>query len=540
MTQIDRALLSKEWTEHRLKVLALSSILLLVSVAAVPFGVSSVLDLFYLFIALYYPALGGIFIAMRVAAGERTDGTLLFVTALPIPPRRYAFFRLLGGAVACCLPIVLASLFAVLCAQVDPSFPSDGRARGVMKGVMAALDTSPAGATAVVGLVATLSTLTVFLWACLSGVGAASEIAAGVRAVAVLFLAFVVLILTYAGTDQPVWNTPGPAGWLAILELLTERRTGHIESIRFTRDACLVQLAVMSVLAFFWLWRYSRLLVAAGSTRLTPALPVPDRGRGSWANRLLRADRSAVTGSRSVQVPAEPRLRPRRSTSTALMWKQVRELVPTGLVALLLFAGLLVFSMLVAAGGSWLRVLAEGFLMLGWAMGLLMGTAAFLSNVDPKLADFWRSRPVRTSSCFWVQYLSALIVFLAFVVLPFLLMVLIEGPSTQLAGRSHSAAALQYLSSVVVMHVLTFSIAVALICLVRRLVYAGFLSGILSMAIILYPTTLAPDLHDLWDVAMLTPLQNPYWVFLKLSFASTVAAIGVAWFSQLTVRSSGR
>ena len=56
------------------------------------------------------------------------------------------------------------------------------------------------------------------------------------------------------------------------------------------------------------------------------------------------------------------------------------------------------------------------------------------------------------------------------------------------------------------------------------------------MAIILYPTTLAPDLHDLWDVALLTPPQSQYWVFLTLSFASTVAAIAVAWISLLTVR----
>ncbi len=385
MNPIDRALVQKEWSEHSRKIAALSLILLGICAAALPFGVSALLDVFYLFVALYYPILGGTFLAMRIVAGERADGTDGFIDSLPVSPRRYALIRLLMGALSCCVPIAAAGLFVVACVAVGPSLPGDAMARGVMTRVMGALDASEAAATAVVAGISTLSTFSVYVWTGVFGLGAASENAAGARAVVVLFIAAMIALVTYVIPGDPaVWNAPGPAGGLALLELLKNYQPEQNVTWGTLRGDMLLFLklslafaahvAVLTYLVRHWIRHYPSFSAEAvgWETQL-------------W-NRFLARRKSVRSVEQFKHKPANHPYRiARRSIHTALAWKQSRESLPTGLVALgiSMMIGLL--------SGDSTRLAAEGFLVVGWMMALVMGTAAFLSDVDFRASLFWRS-----------------------------------------------------------------------------------------------------------------------------------------------------
>ncbi len=121
------------------------------------------------------------------------------------------------------------------------------------------------------------------------------------------------------------------------------------------------------------------------------------------------------------------------------------------------------------------------------------------------------------------------------VTLPFGLILYCNEPFVQIDEVRLTSSALGVFCLITLMHVLTLTLAVASVCVIRRLAYAGIVSGLLSLATILIPTTVAADLNDLWDVALLSPERSEYGVFIATSGGATAAALMIAWLSLIPI-----
>ena len=62
-------------------------------------------------VASFYATCAAVFLAMRTARGEHTDGTHSFTAAMPVSMRRIATVRILGAAATLILPILVAAVF---------------------------------------------------------------------------------------------------------------------------------------------------------------------------------------------------------------------------------------------------------------------------------------------------------------------------------------------------------------------------------------------------------------------------------------------
>jgi hypothetical protein len=211
-------LFRKELREHRQQLVVLSAFVVGVLLLAWPFGASTVLDVFYLFIALYYPALAGLFVATRVATGERTAGTREFVRSLPVALPTVAGIRLTTGLVVCAAPILLATMVVgiiELCSG-NTAIPIDRIAQIVMGGQMSSLHVGPLGAVVYTGVLSTVSTVLVFLWSCVASVRQPNETRAGVASVCVLTL-WLILSVTAILVMQNFKSSP----WLTFPVIVT-------------------------------------------------------------------------------------------------------------------------------------------------------------------------------------------------------------------------------------------------------------------------------------------------------------------------------
>jgi ABC-type transport system involved in multi-copper enzyme maturation permease subunit len=201
---VNEALIRKELREHRQLLILLSGFVSGVTLLSLPFGPSCVLDVYYLFVALYYSALAGLFVATRIAIGERNAGTMDFVRALPVSLTTFARIRLFIGGLVCAAPIVLATTLVavtVLCTG-NSAVPGDRMANGVMHGQMQSLNTGPFGAVIYTGILSTVSTLLVFIWSCVASVGRQNEARAGVASVCALIFWLIATMGTIVGLQR--------------------------------------------------------------------------------------------------------------------------------------------------------------------------------------------------------------------------------------------------------------------------------------------------------------------------------------------------
>ena len=108
MIALWRQLIWKEWHEQVWKMIALAAIV--VAVEGYFFFSDAQAGLAQIGFGLLCGVPGAFFIALGVAAGERTAGSLEFVRSLPLARWKWAAVRLAIGAFASLVPVVAAAV----------------------------------------------------------------------------------------------------------------------------------------------------------------------------------------------------------------------------------------------------------------------------------------------------------------------------------------------------------------------------------------------------------------------------------------------
>ena len=483
MRSIWHSLAFKEWHEHKWKLASLAAILLAVHgyilVECTRHGFEGLITSddapITLVITFYFCALpGALFIGMGVAAGERSSGTMEFLTALPVRPWRVAVAKLCAGCSVIVISVAATTLLMLTWLLVTDllGIPLD---RG-----RSSFAAQPYWTTISAGLITMVCAVQVLLWCAAAGTNRTTEIRAGAAGIAVLVALGVIIWIVELGTQLfagNAWDWPRPSAipiWASPAGINT---LGYPHSpdwfvilLQFTAAGCLVAWCV---------GRFGRVTVPPTDAAIAP-MPT-------------------VVGVKPGILPA------RHSTWNALAWKQFRESVPFFLIGLVVILGV---ALLLAATflledrsrnsslaifveiPNVLRGCFEGF---GVLVALVVGIGTFVADLQPQRLAFWRSRPISVSQWFWIKFVTSAVAIVACLQGPVLmahgctLLVLDDAAVFWRENYSLGTVWDVYLFVMPLVHLTVFSIAVCITCLVRQTVYAGILAFGAVLSLVLLP-----------------------------------------------------
>ncbi|HWB12388.1 MAG TPA: hypothetical protein VG826_24400 [Pirellulales bacterium] len=425
----------KEWREQVWKMIAVASIALSVEVYLL---INNRADSGAALVASLCLVPGAIFIAMGVAAGERTAGSLDFLRTLPVSRWKFAVARLSAGAMALLLPLAAIVVLQIL---VGWEKKFDGPTPGQL--------------TVFAGLLC----LSVYVWAVAAGVDRSSELGAGVAAVC-LFV-----------------------GWFALALALYSLCRFFVPSLRRLYDFVFVFSPVAAIrltdtprLVAFWEVFLAQLLALAGA--------------GWWSVRRygqLNAsdDRSPAATSPDTLAPAALRAC-RRSRLAAIAWKEYRETGPICLAGLAILAALML-PMLVGLtrelgpgelGSGFFTALTLGITAFGTITAMVLGVGGYAGDLQPGVREFWRSRPIGVGGWFWTKYFTGAAVLLA----------VFDGALTGidlLGGGPSLVVRDPFWWCGPVLHLFAYSTSVWMVCQLRQPVYSGILALGLVISVVL-------------------------------------------------------
>jgi ABC-type transport system involved in multi-copper enzyme maturation permease subunit len=497
MQTIWQSLIWREWHEHKWKLAALSAIMLslqFVLIWAEP-----------KFVTLVGPLSGlmaiaplAVFVAMGTAAGERSEGTLAFVRGLPAERWRIAAAKTAAGAMVLLLPTLLATLLPMCWLAIL------GRARDKID-LSPLQGAGPFECLAISGLLAAGLAMSCFVWTLAFGIRKQTEIRAGLSGAGVLLAALALLVVRqeFRSISNPTFamrlvngiNEVGPLGFSLIWDPL-------VSPWRVAAS----QLATCSLVLGWSIRRYGgERIVAKGS--LTAARTV--RGQSIASKR--RAIRPAW-----------------RTTLAAIAWKQVREAAPFCFVGVVLFLlSVIGLRLLNVADDRFPEGLADAGVTVGMVVALLIGIGTFIGELQGRMLDFWRSRPIEPALWFWTKFVTGLAAAALLLAAPI--------ACSGVYGVTVILVSLPWLAVV-------YSLAVCMTCCVRHAFYAGILS--FTAASFLFVLS---EGHKKWlDVVSYyvvleraRVLQFGEWltgVYLPFLIAATSLAAAIAFAAWLAVK----
>ncbi len=447
MFAIARSLVWKEWREQRWKTIALAGILFLAT-AIVGGG-----ELAHLRGALQWTGLTtlpfvSLFIAMSIAASERSGNTLGVLQSLPFPLWCMATIKLLIAVITLAASLFIAAATIVGFELFAGSFLGDQldhRLLAPTSSIWGVQDSWTGSMLLVLGCA-----LSMLLWCAAAGVNQSDEIRAG--AVGFLSIAgiWALLILVPMAFDYDPHLVPGWR-WLAVAApggVLNGGAPGQSLPKNWwqTYDLRLTWVVTVHLgLAIVYVWRFGRVSIKGRS-----------QGDVTAANLSTKLD----------WLPP-----PRRSPLKSMLWKQCRESFPLAALG----AGLIVIFVLIAfreirnlnADVKLLVIQLWSFVSV--FICLVAGVGAFMEDYQPGVPAFWRSRPIPLRRYFTVKYLGGLTITL--VTLSIAPLVL-GGMGTYLFGTARDAAPVQQtysmILSVVLMQIGIYTAASASFVLSRR------------------------------------------------------------------------
>ncbi|HVX13483.1 MAG TPA: hypothetical protein VHC22_20025 [Pirellulales bacterium] len=432
MSGIWRQLIWKEWREQFWKMIALAAIL--ITVDGYLFFGDTRAGLDQLGFGLLAGVPGAFFVALGVAASERTARSLDFVRSFPLARWKWAVVRLAMGAVASLVPIVAAATVILL---LSWSMRSAGNVPRYLRDV---------------GLSA-LGCVVVYAWTAAAGVRRSSELRAGLAAIC-FFIGWIVLLALAANlssAESPrmlnlVWVF-GPGG----LTLFPDRNYPAAVNPFSEFEVLSAQAASLLVAAWWFTRCYAR---------------------------LTTADNRSPTAVEST-VPAQLRP-PRSSPFAAMIWKEYREALPMCAAGLAIVAALVLPFMINIGGPGYDRALdfvASFIVFIGTMMALVLGVGGHAADLDTDVWHFWQSRPIRTTGWFWIKYFTGAVV----------LVVAFDGALAVIdllaGGRNFLLRdGKMWLGPIV--HLFAYSTAVWMVCQLRQPIYAGILGLALVGAVL--------------------------------------------------------
>lgn len=495
MIAIWRQLIWKEWHEQVWTIVSLTAIVF--AVEAYCFFSDATAGLAQLGLGLLCGVPGAFFVAIGVAAGERTAGSLDFLRSLPLARWKWAVVRLTLGAIASLLPVVVAAGAMLLLASAIRSAADVPR-------------------YLVVSALSALCCVSVYAWTVAAGVRQASELRAGLAAIC-LFVGWFVLVML---------GNPSSVELNRLTALLV--LVSPVGISRFPDPAS--PSPVDSFTAFQVLSAQLAGLVATSC----------------WFVRRYAAMTTADNRSpAATQVVAFTALRPALpSPLAAMIWKEYREAWPMCLAGLVIVAAILLPQTVGAAETEHAQVsgvAARFIVFLGTIMALVLGVGGPAADLEAGVWQFWRSRPIHPASWFWLKYVTGVVV----------LILAFDGA---LAAIDLLAGGLGFLLRDglwwfgPLVHLLAYSAAVWMVCQVRQPIYAGILALAIVISLLIlgeYPVDrpLLPRLgvsqldtcRQLPLELSLSPVLN-WLVTTYLPFAAPMVAISAAfallgWFA---------
>jgi hypothetical protein len=338
-------------------------------------------------------------------------------------------------------------------------------------------------------VVGSLAAVSILLWMAAGGVNRSDE----VRAAAVGLLAILVVWFALAGLGIAFRAEKSFPMWWRVVSAGAPGGPASVEASDSRTSAGLDWAAWASRL-----WPYA--VVALLSHSLVAAWFVHRFGR------LATAPRTVLESA-----PARPGIAwlgpPRRRPLSAILWKQARESAPlAALGAVVIVASAIAFGLYSAwSEESYpMGVVAMASVVVwagcGFFVSIVAGIGVFMEDMQGRLHEFWRSRPVNVNQWFLVKFLAGLLITLVILALPPLVL---AGSALAVAPRSEFLAndvqnALTFVRFTLLAQVGVYCAAVLAIVLVRQAAYAAILA-LAGVGLLL------PSLDDSGSIAWTAP-----------------------------------
>jgi hypothetical protein len=438
----------KEWHEHAWKLVAVAAVLCGVNLLFLPRDDALPGD--YMMTLLSAVPLA-VFLGASVATSERSRGTMPFLEALPIPLWKVASHKLLYGLATLIVAISLTFLF-VYCWfswRVDHATAESFLAKAwEFFPPQVRIGNWFLSCAVTISLVAG----SIFLWTAVAGANGTDEVGAGARGMLAMVGWWTLLVVFGRNLDQWWFDThktlvatliaASPGGAAVMVPKL-----GTLTSWAGTPLPIFVGLGTHLALVFAFILRFGRT-----TSPWFASQSVSDAGRRAVCLR-----------------------RPWRSKFTAIAWKQFRECGPVVATGLAGAAGCTVLYLLSQWGEVWRRPvgIVECYIgmtaMFGFLVTLVVGIGTSLTDLNPKLNTFWRSRPIDPNLWYWTKFISGALLLFSLLFVPTSLLLWLS------IGRgdiSVSDELLAFLAGYLAVYIA----AVTVTCLVRHAVYSAILS----------------------------------------------------------------
>jgi ABC-type transport system involved in multi-copper enzyme maturation permease subunit len=409
-----------------------------------------------------------VFLAMRTSLGEVTQGTLGFSSSLPVSLRQQAWVRLGGAVVALVGPVALGALalcVVLLVGIVEQASQSDPESLNYMRlpyrPVLSGFEASKLVWT--VAAIATASSVQLLLILSVIGARRRAQAHLGFIGAFVASVWFLLQGLSLISGDTRFVNWCAAIVPQSLVLVLSYQDAGasfgDLWFAQFVWLPLAANLLVLAALGWWFARRYGSRPLAAPkngphwlSLRLPSILPhFPIR----WPGRIA-----------------------------ALLWLDLRQALPMCVAGLALACLLAAVNAVGDQGFDSLlpqRIAGQlpgGTWIVAILWGAVVGSGVFASEFEPRLEQFWRSRPISASTWFWVKFFAGLAAVLG--VLDVVTILVSWGsPYAQDPNRMSIA----YIACMPLLHALFYTLAMLGTCWLRRPVLAAMAAVVLFFVV---------------------------------------------------------
>ena len=440
-------LLWKEWHEQQWKLLSLTAIALSVCLTLMCQDLGNV-EFSLIFTIFSFAIFAPIVVGMGVCAGEHASGVIRFVRAQPVPMRCVATVRWIVGACVLVIPLFGASAMCWIAMFFEEQVgPRSVRTAAFFELQSESSETSTLLLISAAGMAACLN---LYAWIVAIAVNQRTEFRAGLVGLLVTAGTGVAGISSLSGWDNHLPNVSIPNFFCLISGPLVS--LGMIDFVRNSLASLVLiavvwQLMLMIGLMLVMVFRYGR--------------------EERWLSRDF-FHRTYATAQESSALG-----KPRSSQWRALLWLQLRQSIPVCIVGLCI-------SLLTVAVSAGFEPDTFDFMYpaLGCVLALLIGVGSFVSELQPDLHMFWRSRPISPGSWFWFKYIGGAIALIG----------LFDAPCMLLAWSGVVRTVSPGFAAVfpMLLHLLCYSLAVFAACSVRHSSYSTVLA-VCALLVIIIP-----------------------------------------------------
>jgi len=471
-----RTLFWKEAHEQKWKLLALCSIVVSILIAGSIGDRWDGYDLALVTVVYGYALVGPLFVAMNVGSGERSNGSIAFVNAMPILTWKYGVVRILVGWLVLVTPLIAIALFSQLYVGLTGTHGSK-----ILGQLAGQLGVSVNVAAVVMTTLAVGISTNIYAWILLATVNQKTELRAGL-----IGLVTTVLILLTA-----IWTVDHDAGsgTSIIHEVCTwilMAGSGTLWTMRYNDGNYLASTHLESVIV--------HAMVIGGLLTLT--------ARRYGQQPLLQLNRSHRSSLESM-MPSARRTHPFSSARAALLWMQYRQSLPIAVCG----ATIMLLIVCIERDSQRGNILVGLGPFFGGILALVIGAGAFAHQLEPELHTFWRSRPICPRQWFWLKYLAGALVLVVCYDIP---MFFLEVAVTRGMNISPNIV------FATLLHLFAYSMAVLAACGVRHTAYSAILAAAAVVVVIFPPLVFvhfpkALSFMGMWEDATYRHIGNTVW-----------------------------